>query len=529
MSFLSNNLAAIAVALVASTAVWLFGGARGDVMIHVSPWLVAFMVEILLCFPQRHRSETTYEARDRAWSALKRDPLTWVSLGLMALLLIPFVNNGLCPHCDAARIAEGIDPAPPVSFLPFCVSRLGHLDVVQWFALALSSMVAVRHGLTRRGKRLVLELIVWNGAALAAFGFLQQVLGAPGPLWWVPEGTTVGTFQFFATFGYPNMAGDYFTSLLGLALALWRDRLEQLRLERQMKDVPRTAEKPYGTFWKKHYFLIPAVVFYFAALNTLSRATIVLSTSIVVLCFVHTLVTVLSRIHRARRVVVGVWSLVAFGIVVFFASLFMPEDIHREVDTLETKEVLDRVTGKGQYHSQVATALWKDHKLFGCGGWGYQHLCAPKMQDLNLDLRTLQTSGGSNVHNDHLQFLTEHGLVGFGAMVAIVLLLLAPIYGGWRKLVKALRFVKRTDPNCPPRPMQLFVLPAPVFFILAAALATFIHAFGDCPMRSSAVLTLFLVELAAMPGFMPKVREEEPKAELHHSHHHHHHHHHGEH
>lgn len=526
MSFLFNNLATIAVALVASTAAWLFGGTRGGVMIHVSPWLLAFMLEIVVCFPQRHKNETTYEARDRVWSALRRDPLTWISLGLFALLLVPFVNNGLCPRCDAAKIAEGISAAPPVSFLPFCVSRIGHLDVVQWFALALVCMVAVRHSLTRHGKRQVLALIVWNGAALAVFGFVQQLLGAPGPLWWVPAGVKEGSFQFFATFGYTNMAGDYFTALLGVALALWRDQCDQRKNERMKKSGSEKTERVYGMFWRKHYFLIPAAIFYFAALNTLSRAAIILATSLVIVCFAHTLVTVLSRMRRAKRVVVGVWSLLAFGVIVFFASLFMPESIQKEVNTLGTTEVLDRVTGKGQYHVQVATELWKDHKLFGCGGWGYQHLCVPKMIEIGIDLRTLQTTGGANVHNDHLQFLAEHGLVGFGAMVVLVVLLLTPVYRGWRQLVKALRFIKRSDPNCPPRPMQLFVLPAPVFFLLVTVLATVIHAFGDCPLRSSAALTLFFVELAALPGFMVRIHEEEPKSEILLASHHHHHHHH---
>ena len=43
--------------------------------------------------------------------------------------------------------------------------------------------------------------------------------------------------------------------------------------------------------------------------------------------------------------------------------------------------------------------------------------------------------------------------------------------------------------------------------ILAGATATFIHGFGDCPLRSPAVLSLFFIELAAMDGFLPRLRE----------------------
>ena len=519
MSFLYNNLAAIAVAAVSAVLVWAFGGTRGDQLITFAPWLLAFMVEVVFFFPQRHGYETTYEARERVWRALKRDPLTWVSLGLLALLLIPCANNGLCPNCDAKTIADGIDPAPPVAFLPFCVNRLDHFEVFLWFALAVLSLTIVRQCLTRHGKVQVLRMIVWNGALVAVLGFVQDVLAAPGPLWCGKAGASdAGTF--FATFGYPNMAGDYFTALFAVSLALWRERCERLRLEEMETDESKLAVRPHGAFWRKHFYLIPAAVFFYAALNTLSRAAIILVTSVAVIGFFHTLVISLSRMHRQRRVIVGVWSLLAFGVLIFFAMMFMPKDIRREVDSLGTTEVLDRVTGKGQYHSRVATALWKEHLLFGCGGWGYRHLHLGLLTPE--ERRELQLVGGANVHNDHLQFLAEHGLVGFGLMLALVALLLAPVCRGWKLMVKDLRFKKGKD--LPPKPVQLFVLPAPAFLVLTGVVATAVHAFGDCPLRSPAVLTLFFVELAALPGFMPKLSDGPLPRDPRHSHHHHHHH-----
>ena len=84
----------------------------------------------------------------------------------------------------------------------------------------------------------------------------------------------------------------------------------------------------------------------------------------------------------------------------------------------------------------------------------------------------------------------------------MVLLLLWPVFKTWTWLVKSVRFMKKKDQ--PPQPVQIFALPAPAFFILVAATATLIHSFGDCPMRSPAVLVLFFVSLAAIPGFLPK-------------------------
>ena len=506
MSFLCSNLTAFTVAMVASVLVWTFGGTRGDLLLPVIPWLVVIMAEVLLCFPQRHRGETTYEARDRVWHALKKDPVTWVSLGFLALLTVPFVNNGLCPFCDARQIARGVSPDPAVPFLPFCVNRLEHLSVFLWFLITLPAMLAVRHGLTRRGKRLVIELIMWNGLAVAVFGFVEKAMGATGPFWDTNPGTYWKTASdFFATFGYPNMAGDYFVTMFALAAALWRDKFEQDTKEKQA--AKEADEKNYRTslFWTRHYFLLPVAVFFFAALNTLSRAAIILVTVLAVLFFIHTLVSFLSHKRKAKRVTLGVWSLLVFGVVIFFASVSMPDRMRKEIRTLDATTVLDRVSGRGQDHERLATALWRDHKLFGCGGWGYSHLCTTKMPPKEKK-SAVQRVGGINVHNDYLQFLAEHGLVGFGCLVTMVVLLVWPLGRIWRALMAAVRF---TPPKQQPaKPLAIFVLPAPVFCILLAAVATFIHGFGDCPFRSPAVLMLFYAMLAAMDGFLPRLKGE---------------------
>jgi hypothetical protein len=87
--------------------------------------------------------------------------------------------------------------------------------------------------------------------------------------------------------------------------------------------------------------------------------------------------------------------------------------------------------------------------------------------------------------------------------VAVMVMLLAPAVRTWRILVKTTRFSKAK--NRPPSPVQIFAMPASVFYILAAAAATCIHSFGDCPMRSAAVMSLFFVMLAATEGFLPKI------------------------
>ena len=502
MSFLVSNAAAIAVAAVVAAIGWMFGGTRGGVILPVVPWLLALMTEIVLCFPQRHANETTYDARERAWRGIKSDPLTWVALGFLVLLAVPFVNNGLCVNCDADLIAQGVDPAPAVPFLPFCVNRLDHLNVVLWFAIAMPAAIAVRHCLVARGKRLVLALVVWNGALLSLLGFVQHALDAPGPLWSTASGMPAGWpagGDFFSTFGYPNMAGDYFTLLFGISVALWREARLELRRIRDAKDISGAAAKRPRAFWQGNHFLIPSVICFYGALNSLSRAAIILATSSAVLYILHAFVSYLARLrNKAAKVRAIAFGLLGIALLLIAASLFVPDGATKEVGTVETKEMLDRVSGRGQYLARVATELWKENKLFGCGGWGFAHFSRQKL----LPGESLQVIGGINVHNDYLQLLAEHGLVGFGLVVAFVVMLIWPICGVWRRLAKETRFMKSKD--LPAKPVQIFILPAPLFCIFVASLCTLIHAFGDCPLRSPAILTLFFVTLAAMPGFLPE-------------------------
>lgn len=498
MSFVADNFSVLFVALAVSLMGWLYGGTQADVIASSVPWLMLFMAEVVFFFPQKHRGESTYQARTRVWKALKNDPLVWLSIAFMALLTVPFVNNGLCVSCDRELIALGHSPLPPIKFLPFCVNRAQHLNVFLWFAISLSAMIAVKHSLADRGKRMLLKLIVWNGFALAILGFVQTVSDAPGPLWQEMKNVAkAGTF--FSTFGYPNMAGDYFTTLFGLSIALWRD--SNLRIDQELKESRAPSEKKkYKLFWRRNLVLVTTLLFFFASISTLSRAAIMLVSVMLIICFVHSLVSITHKMHRKDRLRYGTVAVMIIGLSAFFAIISLPEDVQHEINTLNSGEVLTRVTGKGQYHVRVATQIWRDNFMFGCGGWGYKHFCIPKMTPE--EIQHIQSVGGINVHNDYLQFLAEHGIVGFGMLFAMVVMLLSPVAVAWRRLAKAARFMDRK--KAPPSPVQIFAMPAPVFIILTTTVATLIHAFADCPLRSPAVLSLFFVSLAALTGFLPK-------------------------
>ena len=478
MSFIHRNIAAIFIFVLVASLGWIYGGTMSAVIRPVLPWLIALAFEVALCFPQRREGESTSHARKRVWQAMREDSLTWVIVAFLALLTIPFVNVGKIPE---------------IKVLPFCANTLAHYNVLLWFASALSAALLAKHCLTRSGKRTLVEMIVWNGVAMATLGFVQLVAAAPGPLW---SDLVKNHGHFFSTFGYPNMAGSYFTMLFCLSIAQWRNRLEDIRHNLEGTNAAKRLPK-HKLFWMKHYLLIAAFVNFFAALNTLSRAAIILVSVSAVILFAHTGVIALSRMKKVDRVKAGAFWSLAILLIAVAATMFMPDGVHREIQTVNSREALDRVTGRGESHTIVATQIWREHLLFGCGGWGYGIFCVDKQPP-----RTYWAPGSANVHNDHLQFLVEHGLVGYGLLVAAVVLLMIPVVKSWITLAKGTRFL--TAKHQPPPPQSFFVFPGAAFSMFIAALVPVVHAFGDCPLRSSAVLTLFYVTLACIPGYLPR-------------------------
>lgn len=496
MKKIYNNMVVFLTALVPCAYSWIFGGTYAPYVNAVMPWVTLLMLEAMLFFPQHYENELIQAARARVWRGLRKDPLAWVIVAFLVLLTVPFVNAGLCPVCDYPRIIAGENPEPFFKFLPFCVNRAQHYGVFMWFLPTLTAVLSVKHACTKRGKRLLMEILLWNGFALAILGAVQVITGAEAPLWADPGRIKV---FFFSTFGYPNMAGCFFAAVFSIGFALWRRRLDEIneRLKHEGRDK---LLQNHLFFWKKHYLLIPTTVAYFAAINTLSRATTLLVTMLALLFFVHTATCILVKMKSAKRFKVGVVSALSLGLVVFFGICVMPDDIRTEVDTIDTREVLDRMTGKSEDHVAVATRIWQKHPFFGVGGWGYWHF---RVSDLTeRDEPVPQMLGGGNVHNDYLQFLVEHGVAGALALAGILLLLLTPVLQRWKELVASIRFSRRKTGL--PSPIQIFALPAAAFFILLGAIATMVHAVGDCPLRSPAILSMLLLSIAAIDGFLPE-------------------------
>ena len=193
-------------------------------------------------------------------------------------------------------------------------------------------------------------------------------------------------------------------------------------------------------------------------------------------------------------------GLAVIGVTVL---VFAPKEISAEMKTADLAAIADRVTGKTEWHVDAAWELFKEHPAFGIGGWGYRHLCMPYVPPrVRRDFGKWYSRGAANVHNDHLQFLCEHGAVGVALLLAMLIMMVWPTCVVWGRLYQSSRFA-RPDLS-PPKPKAIFALPAAAVWIVLGSAAVLVHACGDCPLRGAAVLTTLFAALPAAEGFIPR-------------------------
>ncbi len=472
---------------------WIHGGTRADLLLPVIPWLTAFVLEGLLVFPQAKATETLTEARERVWKALRRDPLTYVSMTLVLLLVIPLFNVAKLPVYDAVT-QQWQNFSPPVTWLPYCVASSEHAVLLLWFPPVLVAALAARHGLLMRCKRLLLKTICWNGAALSVVGWAQLYTGTDKLLWLTPMKS-----YFFSTFGYPNFAGAFFTLMTGLAIGLWfQDVTEKIRASMMSSSV-LPDEK---SWFVVHSMMVPAALCFTGAIASLSRAAILLCVLLVGALTVYMIIYVWNWVTSGTRVMIFAGL---FATIVLIGALFVVfklDALKREIGDISVHAVVDRVSGTGLYHKRVAQAIFWDHPLFGVGGWGYPHY---QVQYLSPEeIKRMQIDGGANVHNDTLQFLAEQGAIGYALIILCVVLLVVPVL--WRAWLVCR--VKITDSEGNPcKAGQFYRFPIPLVGVVIGTGATICHSLGDLPFRDPAVMLVWVLAWACVPGWIPNIRK----------------------
>ena len=107
LDIIYRNLPVVLVFLTDALYAWVWGGTRAEPLLDWMPWFSLLALQVLFFYPQRHPWEDAVMARRRTWESLVRDPLTWITLAFVVLLLIPIFNKGLCPGATRGRYGRG--------------------------------------------------------------------------------------------------------------------------------------------------------------------------------------------------------------------------------------------------------------------------------------------------------------------------------------------------------------------------------------------------------------------------------------
>lgn len=423
---------------------WLRGGTHAA-WTWPLPWIAVAGLLLWLLVSRRSGVES-----GRAALSL-RDPVFWLGLLFLLLLVVQWWNAGRALYYDVATRAWSYSP-PRHPLLPSAITTAEARQMLDWFVPAWVILAVMRSpSLGSRATRVIWRIAVINAGALAIFGLIQFASGSTNMYWFVPMRP-----HFFASFGYPNHAGSYFVMCECLAAALLVYEL-----------------KANGGRRRRVRLLFLSLAFLLSLMGAnfaLSRASIILSWLLLIPIGAIAGRVVWRSLRPVQRVNLTVASL---ALIVLAALLtiglgreairteFKPED--------DQKTFLDREANFRWFQLETAFQMWRDNPWFGVGGWGYRYLMA---HYLPTDQWHRVSEGKANVHNDPAQFLSEFGAVGAGAMTGIVVTLVCSV-GRRRKEFDAM-------------------VALPMLGVGAVALQSLI----DLPFRSPAVLYLWLIILA---------------------------------
>ncbi len=463
---------------------WARAGAfRLDVYLPLV-WLVPGLLEMVLLFPPMRRNETPEEARVRARRQIGRDPLFYIGLALLLFIALQSLNGPRLPRFDSVLGEWRLTPAPWPG-LPFCLHRGEALQGLFWFGTAWAGALAVRHGLSRRAKTLLLELLVMAAALLAAFGLLQYGAGARALYWVLPmQG------RFFATFSYPNHAGAFFTMMFFVAGGL-------LIAARAEEDAAQ---------WRLWSLALALLLNLLGATFTLAYGALLLVWGGLLLGTIYACAFLLPLLQGSTRLRFLAALTLTAGALAFLHFVAYPENaVHRRTGALLSGSW--RAGGWQEERAVLRSAavqVWRHNPCFGVGIWGFRHQAGLYLTDD--DWSIMRTQAPQTCHNDYLQFLCELGLLGAGLLLAAIIVLLLPVAARLRE-----DWSVRAEAGVARIPWLQRMPPAAVGAICGATSVALL-AGRDLPFRNPLILLVWCLLLAALPGLLPKPRTERPVA-----------------
>jgi O-antigen ligase len=147
-----------------------------------------------------------------------------------------------------------------------------------------------------------------------------------------------------------------------------------------------------------------------------------------------------------------------------------------------------------QFQSSIAWKMWQDYRWTGVGAGGFIRYGQTIVNDA--DRARLIASDGF-LSNDWLQFLMEYGVVGSSLLVALVIILLIPLFSRLRFVFSQLLGKKQKEE------VSLADIDPYVVSGILALIVMLLSSFLFSPLQSGAIFASFVYVLAVIPGLLP--------------------------
>lgn len=412
-SVLRQKLIAIVIGFTLALQAWNFGGVSfAAQLINLALAMLAFyLLFVRLSF--RQPDDTPL----RNYRRLIHFPLFWIGLVFMSYLLIQFINPSHMVVAAETPLGFDLQKMDYVAWLPSGIktdiSTYGGFRISLNYFTGWLCLCTIWAGLLeRRFLRLSFVIGAVSGMLMSLVALVQEATGAIKILWYFPT----PNWSFVGTFIYPNHAAGYFYLLMGilsgLALYLMRSRKAQ-----------------HWQVWTLSFFcLLPILVFMMGWARAAQVGTMVMG-----LCGV---LVIMLRSKNQRRLLMPM-----VGAIIVAGGLAMALlDSDRFLHTLEDiqQEVREMESSSARYSLVVASLdMFEDKPVYGSGPGSFQFRFPEYQKDYPLlDVLLRHPDTGNYVpafwrfsHNDWVQFLVEHGMLGglilFAAVGWVVLFLLS--------------------------------------------------------------------------------------------------------
>jgi hypothetical protein len=384
-------------ALFVAISLVIFGVAReGAAYIF---WLALFAIEALVVLPTVFKSETLLDARSRVLRSLEDDAFTYVGLILVGLVCIQWLNSGCTlvyfPDADVWKYSM-----PHLEWLPYSIEPRPALALLSVVVALFAGVLVIRNGLGKNGRRFFLEAGTIIGGVIAAFCVFKSHVGVEPYAGWAQQPGVCNLGAFFAFW---------------FLIASGRDL-----------DFPKAS--PSGAIFRGMLWW----VFAFAGnligiLHFSTPIGVLVYSGVGVLVIIYRVVMlVLQRVSIGKRFRFVLGILLSLALIAGAIIFLVPSSpVKEKMTKVSDASLWADFTASRQLRTTAAMKIWEAAPWTGVGPQGFSYYLGTVIEDQDWKLTKADRR---YVWNDALQFLCEWGVIGSGLLLAIVIILLIPLF-----------------------------------------------------------------------------------------------------